>query len=516
MLKRHEVQVLVKAGHAQEEVRRLTGVPVRSVQRIAKEPPVTEPDDALARRASAVGRPSKVEGFRKLVADLVATEKHLLAVEILRRARLQGYTGGKSALYALVASLRPKGTRLQMRFDGLPGEFSQHDFGEVLIEYRNATKERVHFFASRMKYSRWVEVTLVPNQTVETLVRTLVEHFDSIGGIPLLAVFDRPKTIALAWNKHGEVTEWNPTFAYVTLELGLGVELCWPHSPRQKGAVESLVGWVKNSFFKQRRFADRQDLEAQLADWRREVNELRPSRATGVIPAARLAEERPRLRPLKLTPDTLALRIPVRVGPTAVVLHDTHEYSMPPDAAGLSATLYLYRNRVRIVAGRWSAEHDRLFHPNAKSTLPEHRAARVAEISGKRGRRYLKRQHLLETGEAALAFLTELIHRRPREWVAEIDELHDMLQTFGPAVMDEAFRRAHAAGAWGKEYVAHFASEVLCAGGEASGRRRALRDGAGKAGHKQPAPRRPPPVQLSLPCAPAAPRSRIAQEKWPT
>lgn len=510
MLKRHEVQVLVKAGHAQEEVGRLTGVSVRSVQRIAKEPSVTEPDDAVVRKASCVGRPSKVEDFRKLVTDLLVTEKDLLSVEILRRARLQGYTGGKSALYGLIASLRPKGTRLQMRFEGLPAEFSQHDFGEILIEYQDNTKERVHFFASRMKYSRWVEVTLVPNQTVEPLVRTLLEHFVSIGGIPLLAVFDRPRTIALAWNKDGVVTEWNPTFAYVTLELGLGVELCWPHSPRQKGAVENLVGWVKNSFFKQRRFADRQDLEAQLADWSHEVNELRPSRATNVIPAVRLAEERPRLRPLKLTPDTLALRVPVRVGPTAVVVHDTHEYSMPPDAAGLSGTLFLYRNRVRIVAGRWSAEHDRLFQPDAKSTLPEHRAARVAEISGRRGQRYLKRQHLLETGEAALAFLTELIHRRPRQWAAEVDELHDMLQTFGPAVIDEAFRRANAAGTWGKEYVAHFASEILCAAGEAHAGRRAPRDGAGRAGHKEPAPRRPPPGQLSLPCAPPAPRSRIA------
>jgi len=46
------------------------------------------------------------------------------------------------------------------------------------------------------------------------------------------------------------------------------------------------------------------------------------------------------------------LRIPLSVGPTAYVLHDTHLYSMPPDAIGLPATLYLGRDRVRIVAGR--------------------------------------------------------------------------------------------------------------------------------------------------------------------
>ena len=63
-----------------------------------------------------------------------------------------------------------------------------------------------------------------------------------------------------------------------------------------------------------------------------EVNTTRPSRATRIIPAVRLAEEAPRLRPLRVAPADLALRIPLTVGPTGYVLHDTHPYSMSPDA----------------------------------------------------------------------------------------------------------------------------------------------------------------------------------------
>ena len=70
------------------------------------------------------------------------------------------------------------------------------------------------------------------------------------------------------------------------------------------------------------------------------------------------------------------------VGPTGVVMHDGHPYSMPPDAIGLPGTLYLYRDRVRIVAGRFGAEHVRQFEPGAGSILPEHRAQRVAAVSG--------------------------------------------------------------------------------------------------------------------------------------
>src|ERR687892_2851708 len=56
------------------------------------------------------------------------------------------------------------------------------------------------------------------------------------------------------------------------LDLGLGVEVCWPYRPQEKGSLENLVGWVKGSFFKQRRFLDRSDLEQQLREWLTETN----------------------------------------------------------------------------------------------------------------------------------------------------------------------------------------------------------------------------------------------------
>jgi transposase len=438
-LKRYEIQLLLSVGHTQAEVAKFAGVGERSVRRVAREGPVMLSAAMVEEVSRSVGRPSLVEPYRDLVRQIVEAEPELLSVEILRRAKLAGYRGGKSALYGLVASLRPPETALEMRFEGLPGEFSQHDFGQIQVKYTDDHIERVHFFASRLKWSRWVAV---PNEVAETLIRTLADHFVAFGGVPLCAVFDRPKTVALQWKRNGEITEWNPVFAYAALEIGFTAEVCWPHAPRQKGSVENLVGWVKGSFFKQRRFRDRQDLVDQLGQWLTEMNTERPSRATGIVPAGRREEERARLRALRVLPQDLALRLPASVGPTAQVLHDNHPYSMPPEAAGLPATLYLYRDRVRIVAGRFTATHPRQTEPGAVSRLPEHRAAHLAAISGKRGKRYLKRQHLFETGEAAVLFITELVYRSPRLWSQEVDQLHDLLQTVGPHAMERAFRAA--------------------------------------------------------------------------
>jgi transposase len=442
MVQRLKVQALLQGGVSQKRIRKLTGLTMRTIQRIGAEAPVEQIDDREERVRRSIGRPSLTEAFRSFITDVLQKEPRLLSVEVLRRAKLQGYAGSKSALYAVVQEIRPRELRVMMRFEGLPGEFSQHDFGEIRITFLNGEQHVIQFFASRLKWSRWIVVTLVADQTAETLIRTLLEHFVVFGGVTLCAVFDRPKTVALAWGKDGVVTEWNPIFSQAAMEIGFTAEVCWPAQPQQKGSVENLVGWVKGSFFKQRRFHDLEDLKSQLGEWMTEVNEQRPSRATGQIPAVRLIEDRVRLRPPRCPPEKLALRIPVQVGPTAEVSYNGRGYSMPAEAAGLPGTLYLYRERIRIVAGRFEATHERFGTPGTVSRLPEHRAAHLAAIAGKRGKRYLKRQQLLEVGESAVSFLTEIVHRTPQGWIGEVDQLHQMLQALGPQALDRAFRAA--------------------------------------------------------------------------
>ena len=106
------------------------------------EPDVCHIDDAGERDRRRIGRPSTAEPLRPLVVELLAHDPALLSVEIFRRAKLGG-----------------------------------HDFGQVEVRYLDGTKTRIHFFASRLKYSRWVEVTIVPDEQTETLVRTMVDHF---------------------------------------------------------------------------------------------------------------------------------------------------------------------------------------------------------------------------------------------------------------------------------------------------------------------------------------------------
>lgn len=442
LLKRHEIQVLLKAGFDVSDVAERSATSIDTVRRVRKETSVEHTDDAAARAERRIGRPSKAAPFATRASAWLAEDASLPTQELLRRAKESGYTGSKTAFYTLVAGLRPSGGAPVVRFEGLPGEFSQHDFGHVDVKFVDGRKVRVHFFALRLKYSRYARVTLVGNERVETLVRCLVRDFVAFGGLPLMAVFDRPRTIVKKGGKGREVEEFNSTFAQAIVDIGVGVEMCAPRSGQQKGAVEHLVKWVKNSFFKPRKFQDEADLQAQLEAWLVEVNTKTPSRATGVIPEIRRQEELPRLRPIKVFPENLALRVPVVVGPTAEVMFESCPYSMPPKAANVAGTMFLYEDRLRIVAGRFEATHRRREKGEPPAPLPEHRSAKLAAVHGTRAKLYEKRQQVLNLGPDALALLTEITHREPRLWSRRVEDLFALLEQHGDDALRDAIGRA--------------------------------------------------------------------------
>jgi transposase len=378
-MKRHEIRVLRTAGEfSHREIARRADVSLDTVLRVLEE------GSSSSGCSRAVGRPPVVRRHQDLARAVLEEEPHLPTVEVLRRVRERGYAGSKTPFYAMVRGLRNKVEPLLVRFEGLAGEFSQNDFGQVRVKYLNGETEIVHFFAARLKWSRWVHVEIVPNEQVESLSRALLHAFESFGGVPLACVFDNPKTVVVS--RLGRTIQWNETFQQVAMDYRFACELCTPERGKEKGSVENLVGFAKNGFFKVRRFLDREDLAQQLTDWHREVNLERPCRATKEIPAARIEVERERLRPVPIPPSEYALRFPVRVGPTAEVSFHGVRYSMPAVAMGLNATLYHYPERVGIMTDKFDETHPRAFSslwPSTRSRLFRTRLGTGAPRTGR-------------------------------------------------------------------------------------------------------------------------------------
>ena len=103
----------------------------------------------------------------------------------------------------------------------------------------------VRFFCSRLRWSRWAVVDLVPNQVAETLVRTQAGPFVAFGGMPLVPRCSTcPQDGGPEPRRRGD--RWTPTFAYAVLELGFTADVCKPRrAPTRRGRSRTFGDSVK-------------------------------------------------------------------------------------------------------------------------------------------------------------------------------------------------------------------------------------------------------------------------------
>jgi hypothetical protein len=330
-----------------------------------------------------------------------------------------------------------------VRFDGLPGEYTQFDFGQCEVHFTSTGLALVQFFAGRLKFSRFMHVEVVADQQAETLVRSVLRCIEAFGGSTKEWVFDNPKTVRVS--KLGVVPiVLHRYLAQLFAEYRVIPTLCSPRSGNQKGSVERLVGFVKNSFLRVRRFRDLDDLKAQLRDWLREVNFERACDATGIVPAVALADEAPMLarRPLQWSPDGWAFEESATVTPMGTVSFRGTSYSATALHLGAPATLLVRKNTIDIHVGGEDCVHVREDHTGEVRRLPQHREDVLELLHGKRKVATFRRQCLLELGTAAWQFLGMLVHRCPDgRWEGPCTKLYELLRLYG----DDAMRAAFAA-----------------------------------------------------------------------
>lgn len=449
-MKRLQIQQLRAAGVSVERTAEASGVSPRTVERVSSEERIEDPEEHDRRTRRRMGRPSKVAGYVGQVRAWLEAEPDLAGIAVLERLREEGYEGGKSAVYDLVRRLRPrKAADGVARFEAVAGEFCQHDFGEHLVRYEDGTRERIRFFASRLKYSRMTRVLLVEDQRTETVCRGVVDAYTYFGGMPLIGVFDNPRTIVS--ERKGKHVRWQETFAWFTVECGFSPHATWPKRPREKGSVENLVGYVKSSLFKAHRFRDRADLERKLAAWHQRVNEERPSRATGEVPRARMMLEAERLRPLGLDPVGFTLRYSRVVRTDGFVELDGLRYFAGFEHVGQAITVRVGKDEVHVHVGKDAPRvHPRRPANGKYSVLPDQRE----ELLTKDGARpYVKRQVLMDLCPAAEWFMTEVRHRRPDHWRDEVDHVFALLEGHGEPAVRDALIEAGRRGVVGAEYV---------------------------------------------------------------
>ena len=406
-----------------------------------------------------VGRPSALDPcVREVINSLLQDEPGMKVSELLRRLRSDhGYQEGKNPVYAYVRSARPAPAPPLpvVRFEGVAGEFAQHDFGSLWVTYADGQREKLCFYAGRMKYSRALHVQLAVGETAECFLRGLEAFGQAMGGLPQRNVVDNMKAAVLRRERDPvtgrERILLNAHFAEFLAAIGVFAEPAHPYSGNQKGSVENLVKFAKGAFFTARRFRHRADLERQLAEWLQHVNEVRPCDATGEIPRVRLTQEQARLRPLPFGPGGYGLAHAAVVGPDARVRRGGCAYSTPAAWVGQTVLLRLHAEHVVLHHQGTSCTHPRRPANGRYSLLPEHRAPLFVKP---RGKIMAQRQILMDLCPEGERFFTELVHRRPHTWrEQDLPVVWSLFEELGDAGLTQALRFCVAREAFGAEYL---------------------------------------------------------------
>lgn len=408
-MERNVIKFLRKKGKTYNEIAKEVGCDRKAVSRAMKQPV----DKKYTSRQST----SQVERYRESIEAWVKAK--LTVVRMLEKARedLEApYTGGKTAFYEYVAKVRCemelKEKEIFIRFEGLPGEYLQVDWGEVR-DFPFEQKEGLtrYFFTARLKFSRVMYVEFREDMCLETLIRCLLRCFEFIGGVPWACVFDNMKTVVVGRNERGEPI-WNVSFGRFANEMEFHRELCDKGAGNQKGSVENLVMYVKGNFVSGRTFLNDDDLGRQCQEWLKKVNGA-VSQAHGAVPWEVLHFEQEKFGALLSTSGDYGILETCKANDEGRVHLDGNIYSIPSDYARQPVIVRKTPDRVRIFDADGKeciADHPRRFGKGEKEIDPSH-FEKVLEKKPK-ARVMLYRDYLVSQDTQLEAFISHLCCRR--------------------------------------------------------------------------------------------------------
>lgn len=264
--------------------------------------------------------------------------------------------------------------RATLRFETPPGKQMQIDFGVATVEI-GGQMTPVHLFVATLGYSRLGFVAIYSHERQAAWFAGLEGAFAHFGGIPREVLMDNAKSLVERHNVQTREVVFNERLHAFARHWGFTPKACAPYRPRTKGKDENGVGYVKKNALAGRPFASWAALEAHLAQWQREVADVRRHGTTGEAPRSRFErDERSALAPLNGRPPyTQARELHRIVNSEACVEIDTHRYSVPWRLIGESVTVRVTGEDLVVShAGRDVARHDVLSGMRGRAIDPAH------------------------------------------------------------------------------------------------------------------------------------------------
>jgi transposase len=249
---------LHKQGHSCRSISRLTGHNRKTIGKIVKS--YREEGKELPVEQK---RKSKLHEWHPEIIKLL--EHNYSLIRIKEELDVLGYKGSYTSLTRYIKKLKI-GQDICIRFNTLPGEEAQVDFGDIGSRYDQEGKLRkAYIFNMRLSYSRLDYYEVVFDQKVETWIKCHINAFNYFGGVPGAIKLDNLKAAILIANFY------EPTYQRQYKSLADHYNFlpapCRVRQPQEKGKVESGIKYVCNNFFAGRKWNSFIEMKTALYDW---------------------------------------------------------------------------------------------------------------------------------------------------------------------------------------------------------------------------------------------------------
>ena len=317
---RFMIKDLFRAGVSISEIARRTGHDRKTVRQALQAP-------LLLGLRPRPPRSRKIDPFLSYLEQRV-TLGVLNARKLFHEIQLQGYRGRETQVRAWVQAHRPPPlTQATVRFETLPGEQAQVDWGHFGTIQHQGVQRKLYAFLMTLGFSRVMYLEFTVSVDTAWWLRGHQHAFAYFGGMPRQVLHDNLKSAVLARDATGTV-QWNPRYLDFATQLGFSPRACAPYRAQTKGKVENGVGYVRKNFWPGLVYTDLPDLNRQALGWLDTVANQRVHGTTGVMPFSRLAAEQ--LAPWPSCPpyDTSVI-VGRRSSRDCLVSYDGNFYSVP-------------------------------------------------------------------------------------------------------------------------------------------------------------------------------------------
>ena len=409
-------------------------------------------------------RPSKLDPFKPLIAELLEQDPRAPGIVILQRLRAAGYPGGHTILDGYLLRARPSTStsRAFVRMEPSPGERFEIDWGHFDPLTYQGDQRKLYAFCLIEAHSRMLYVEFTHSQSFETFLRCHQHAFTALGGVARECWYDNLLTAVAEHDGH--LVRFQPRFLAFAREYDFYPRACNPGAGWEKGKVEKGgVAYLRSNFWPLRSFSDLADVNRQVRQWLNEMANVRVHRETRQSPCERFRPDALRSLPA-LLPDYRDT-VEALVHKDLRLQFDSNRYCAPSHLVGQHLTVKadassvaLYHRNQEIVRYPRCWRRGQTFGAERfEKDLLAHKAAAQRSQAQQRLIALLVSDCSQETIEAYLRGLAD----SNRSLSRQITELLHLIRQYGPQAVAAALPKALTARAFGADYVANLLRQQL-------------------------------------------------------